>query len=119
MINLQSAAFKLFVLSLTASAVVLLVSCYIWTDFEVKQISNVMFWVGAFVTIVGGSNFFPGSKFQGQSEAAMYSLRYKNSSDHRGTLSKKETELTQRMIRGACIALPGLLLVLIALLLEN
>ena len=117
MIKNQSVPVKLFILSTIVSMVALLVSCNLWTDFEITQVSNVMFWVGAVVIIVGGSNFFPASKFQGQSEAAMYSLRYKNSVDHRGAAIKRETQLTQRMIRGTFIALPGLVLVLIALVL--
>jgi len=108
---------KLLFISAAGTFIALLISCYLWTDFEVEEVANIMLWVGALVIILGGSNFFPSSNYLGQSEASMFSLRFNKGPDHQGTIDKKESEITRRGIQGVFIALPGILLVIIALLL--
>ena len=110
-------ALKVLLLSTAGSLVLLLISCFFWTDFKLDEITDIMFWVGTLVVIVGGSHFFPGNKYQNQSEAAMYSLRFSSGADHRHAIDKKESQLTANSIKGALIASPGLIMIIVAFML--
>ena len=106
---------KLFLFSTLATLVMLFVACYLWTDFQLIEVANVMFWVGAVTLIAGSSSFYPRNQYQGQSVAMMTTLKNK-APDTAESARLNEHKMAKRMVQGLVIAGPGIILMIISLL---
>jgi len=85
----------------------------LWTDFELTQVANIMFWVGTITMIAGGSYFYPSNKYQGSSVSMMTTLK-DAPLENLDTIRIKEKRKTKRMIQGLSIATPGIMLMIIS-----
>ncbi len=105
---------KLFLISTTLSVAVVVIACMFWTEFEILEVANIMFWVGALTIVIGGGFFISiHNKYHGQSVAIMTTLKHHVPEDEH-TLKIKEKRNSRRIVSGLAVAAPGVMLIIIS-----
>ena len=107
---------NLLCISSLTNALVLLVACVLWTEFEILQVANVMFWVGALtviVSIIAGGLFVPANKYYGQTLAIWTTLKYASPNQQLPTKMARD-EIIQKLKIATSISIPGIILIIIS-----
>ncbi len=117
MSNNLSNFLKWFLISSLTNILILIVACSLWTDFEIPQVANIMFWVGAATVIVGlitAGLFVPAAnKYSGQTVAIWTTLKHVAPKQQRSTKMDGK-EIMRKITTAISISFPSVTLLAIS-----
>ena len=109
--------FSWFLISSLTNALVIIVACFLWTDFKIQQVANIMFWVGALTVIIGlitaGLVVPVANKYSGQTVAIWTTLKHAVPAQEISTKIGRDKKI-QKFKIAASISIPGIILLIIS-----